>query len=78
MSEVHTVLDSCNLKELCHVDRQSHQQGGEDVHEDPAAPALDLPVVMRLTHSYVALHTNCYDQVDTGTHADSRWKIINI
>ena len=68
MGEVNTILHCLHLKELGDVDCQSSQQGGEDVDDDPVAPALHLPVVVRSTDSQVPLHTHSYDQVDTGTH----------
>ena len=74
MSEVNTVLSSLNLKEFCDIDRKSGQQGGEDVDDDPVAPALHLPVVVRSTDSQVPLHPHGNDQVDTRAHADPGFK----
>ena len=70
MGEVNTILHSFHLEELRHIDSESGQQGGEDVHDDPIAPPLHLPVVVWSTHSQVSLHTHCYDKIDTCTHAD--------
>ena len=74
VSEVNTVLSSLNLKEFGDIDRKSGQQGGEDVDDDPVAPALHLPVVVRSTDSQVPLHPHGNDQVDTRAHADPGFK----
>ena len=71
MRIVHTVLNYFNLKELCNIDGDSHQKGGNDVHDHPVAPALDLPEVVRSTDSQVSLHSHGYDQADAKAHHHS-------
>ena len=71
MSIVHTVLNYFNLKKLCDIDGHSHQKGGEDVHDHPVAPALDLPEVVRSTDSQISLHSHSYDQADAKAHHHS-------
>ena len=51
MSIINTVVNNFDLKKLCSIDSNGDHEGGEEVGDDPAAPALDLPVVVRSTYS---------------------------
>ena len=51
MSVINTVVNNFDLKKLCSIDSNGDHEGGEEVGDDPAAPALDLPVVVRSTYS---------------------------
>ena len=76
MRIVHAVLNYFNLKELSDIDGDSHQKGGEDVHDDPVAPALDLPVVMRSTDSEISLHTDTNDEEDAAADAHPVERVV--
>ena len=76
MGEVNTILHCLHLKELGDVDCQSSQQGGEDVDDDPVAPALDLPVVVRSTDSQISLHTDTNDEEDAAADAHPVERVV--
>ena len=71
MLEILTKVEGPHFKGPRSVDCHSCQQRREDVHDDPVAPALDLPEVVRSTDSQISLHSHGYDQADAKAHHHS-------
>ena len=76
IGEILAEAERLNFQELGGVDCQSCYQGWDDVHDDPVAPALDLPVVVRSTDSQISLHTDTNNEEDAATDAHPVERVV--
>ena len=76
MLKILTKVEGPHFKGPRSVDCHSCQQRREDVHDDPVAPALHLPVVVGSADCQVPLNTHSNDEKDATADTDPEEKVV--